>query len=40
MRARLISQQAQDWIQKALGARKANVEKANQATKPGVDTTK
>lgn len=33
-------QQAQDWIQKALGARKANVEKANQATKPGVDTTK
>jgi tetratricopeptide (TPR) repeat protein len=33
-------QQAQDWIQKALGARKANVEKANQATKPGVDTNK
>lgn len=33
-------QQAQDWIQKALGARKANVEKANQATKPGVDTSK
>jgi tetratricopeptide (TPR) repeat protein len=33
-------QQAQDWIQKALGARKANVQKANQATKPGVDTNK
>src|SRR5882757_1476316 len=33
-------QQAQDWIQKALGARKANLEKANQATKPGVDTNK
>jgi tetratricopeptide (TPR) repeat protein len=33
-------QQAQDWIQKALGARKANVEKANQASKPGVDTSK
>jgi tetratricopeptide (TPR) repeat protein len=33
-------QQAQDWIQKALGARKANVLKANQASKPGVDTSK
>jgi tetratricopeptide (TPR) repeat protein len=33
-------QQALDWTQKALGARKANVEKANQSTKPGVDTTK
>ncbi|HZD76989.1 MAG TPA: tetratricopeptide repeat protein [Acidobacteriaceae bacterium] len=33
-------QQALDWTQKALGARKANVEKANQATKPGVDTNK
>jgi tetratricopeptide (TPR) repeat protein len=33
-------QQAQDWIQKALGARKANVQKANQASKPGVDTSK
>ena len=33
-------QQALDWTQKALGARKANVLKANQSTKPGVDTTK
>jgi tetratricopeptide (TPR) repeat protein len=33
-------QQADDWTQKALGARKANLEKANQATKPGVDTSK
>jgi tetratricopeptide (TPR) repeat protein len=33
-------QQALDWTQKALGARKANVLKANQATKPGVDTNK
>jgi tetratricopeptide (TPR) repeat protein len=33
-------QQAQDWIQKALGARKANVLKANQASKSGVDTNK
>jgi hypothetical protein len=33
-------QQAQDWIQKALGARKANVEKANKASKAGVDTNK
>ena len=33
-------QQAEDWTQKALGARKANVEKANKATKAGVDTSK
>ena len=33
-------QQALDWTQKALGARKANVLKANQASKPGVDTDK
>ena len=33
-------QQALDWTQKALGARKANVLKANQSTKPGGDTTK
>jgi tetratricopeptide (TPR) repeat protein len=33
-------QQALDWTQKALGARKANVLKANQAAKPGVDTNK
>jgi tetratricopeptide (TPR) repeat protein len=33
-------QQAEEWTQKALGARKANVEKANKASKPGVDTSK
>jgi tetratricopeptide (TPR) repeat protein len=33
-------QQAEDWTQKALGARKANVQKANQASKAGVDTSK
>ncbi len=33
-------QQAQDWTEKAIGARKANVLKANQSTKPGVDTNK
>jgi tetratricopeptide (TPR) repeat protein len=33
-------QTAQDWMQKALGARKANVEKANAASKAGVDTNK
>ena len=32
-------QQAQDWTEKALGARKANLQKANQSAKPGVDTT-
>jgi tetratricopeptide (TPR) repeat protein len=33
-------QQAQDWTEKALGARKANLQKANQSAKPGVDTNK
>jgi tetratricopeptide (TPR) repeat protein len=33
-------QQAQDWTEKAIGARKANVLKANQSAKPGVDTNK
>lgn len=33
-------QQAADWSQKSMGARKANLEKANQASKPGVDTNK
>ena len=33
-------QQAQDWTEKAMGARKANQEKANQATPGGISTSK
>jgi hypothetical protein len=33
-------QQAQDWTEKAMGARKANLEKANQATQGGAKSSK
>ena len=33
-------QQAQDWTEKAIGARRANMAKANKAAPAGVDTTK
>jgi tetratricopeptide (TPR) repeat protein len=33
-------QQAQEWTEKAMGARKANLEKANQATQGGAKSSK